>query len=222
VVGLVVFSLLAVNIPLTAFAFMGGALAIGIGFGAQNIINNFISGLILLVEKPIKLGDIVEVEGIRGRVSNIGSRCCLVSRADGVDMLIPNSSFLEKSVTNWTLSDRKLRFGVNVGVAYGAPLPEAMRLLRLAAHGNPAVLDNPAPEVQLEDFGDNAQVLRVEYWLDMAVSPDFRRVASEIRQAIGEAFAASGIEISFPQRDIHLDSRAPLQVEVVQAGKTPD
>ena len=222
VLGLVVFSLLAVNIPLTAFAFMGGALAIGIGFGAQNIINNFISGLILLVEKPIKLGDIVEVEGIRGRVSNIGSRCCLVSRADGVDMLIPNSSFLEKSVTNWTLSDRKLRFGVNVGVAYGAPLPEAMRLLRLAAHGNPAVLDNPAPEVQLEDFGDNAQVLRVEYWLDMAVSPDFRKVASEIRQAIGAAFAANGIEISFPQRDIHLDSRTPLQVEVVQQpGKTP-
>ena len=123
---------------------------------------------------------------------------------------------------NWTLSAGNLPFGVNVGVAYGAPLPEAMRLLRLAAHGNPAVLDNPAPEVQLEDFGDNAQVLRVEYWLDMAVSPDFRRVASEIRQAIGEAFAANGIEISFPQRDIHLDSRTPLQVEVVQQpGKTP-
>jgi small-conductance mechanosensitive channel len=214
-IGLVVLALLTAHIPLTAFAFMGGALALGIGFGAQNILNNFISGMILLVEKPIKLGDIVEVEGIRGRVHDIGSRCCQVQRFDGIDMLIPNSVFLEQTVTNWTLSDQLLRFSVTVGIAYGSPVETAMRLVREAVTEHMAVLKVPLPLVLLEDFGDNALMLRVDYWLDISLQDNSRQVSSEIRLGIDKRFAEHGIAIPFPQRDVHLDSREPIRVEMV-------
>lgn len=214
-VGLVVLALLTAHIPLTAFAFMGGALALGLGFGAQNILNNFISGMILLVEKPIKLGDIVEVDGIRGRVQDIGSRCCQVQRFDGIDMLIPNSVFLERTVTNWTLSDQLLRFSVMVGIAYGSPIDTAMRLVREAVSDHLAVLKVPLPLVLLEDFGDNALQLRVDYWLDISLQDNSRQVSSEIRLGIEKRFAEHGIAIPFPQRNVHLDSREPIRVEMV-------
>jgi len=214
-VGLVVLALLTAHIPLTAFAFMGGALALGLGFGAQNILNNFISGMILLVEKPIKLGDIVEVDGIRGRVQDIGSRCCQVQRFDGIDMLIPNSVFLERTVTNWTLSDQLLRFSVMVGIAYGSPIETAMRLIREAVTAHMAVLKVPLPLVLLEDFGDNALQLRVDYWLDISLQDNSRQVSSEIRLGIEKRFAEHGIAIPFPQRDVHLDSHEPIRVEMV-------
>lgn len=214
-IGLVVLALLTAHIPLTAFAFMGGALALGLGFGAQNILNNFISGMILLVEKPIKLGDIVEVDGIRGRVQDIGSRCCQVQRFDGIDMLIPNSVFLERTVTNWTLSDQLLRFSVMVGIAYGSPVETAMRLVREAVTDHLAVLKVPLPLVLLEDFGDNALQLRVDYWLDINLQDNSRQVASEIRLSIEKRFAEHGIAIPFPQRDVHLDSFNPIRVEMV-------
>ena len=213
--GLVVLALITAHIPLTAFAFMGGALALGLGFGAQNILNNFISGMILLVEKPIKLGDIVEVDGIRGRVHDIGSRCCQVQRFDGIDMLIPNSVFLEKTVTNWTLSDQLLRFSVTVGIAYGSSVETAMQLVREAVVGHLAVLKVPLPLILLEDFGDNALQLRVDYWLDISIQDNNRQVASEIRQGIEKRFAEHGIAIPFPQRDVHLGSRDPIRVEMV-------
>ncbi|MBT9539957.1 mechanosensitive ion channel domain-containing protein [Thiobacillus sp.] len=216
-VGLVVLALITAHIPLTAFAFMGGALALGLGFGAQNILNNFISGMILLVEKPIKLGDIVEVDGIRGRVHDIGSRCCQVQRYDGIDMLIPNSVFLERTVTNWTLSDQLLRFSVTVGIAYGSPIETAMRLVREAVTDHASVLKVPMPLVLLEDFGDNALLLRVDYWLDISLQDNSRQVASEIRLGIDKRFAEHGIAIPFPQRDVHLDSREPIRVEMVAA-----
>jgi potassium-dependent mechanosensitive channel len=214
-IGLVVLALLTAHIPLTAFAFMGGALALGLGFGAQNILNNFISGMILLVEKPIKLGDIVEVDGIRGRVHDIGSRCCQVQRFDGIDMLIPNSVFLERTVTNWTLSDQLLRFSVMVGIAYGSPIETAMRLIREAVSEHLAVLKVPLPLVLLEDFGDSALQLRVDYWLDISLQDNSRQVSSEIRLGIEKRFAEHGIAIPFPQRDLHLGSRDPIRVEMV-------
>jgi small-conductance mechanosensitive channel len=217
VAGLVAFALFTVHIPLTVFTFLGGALAIGVGFGAQNILNNFISGLILLAESPIKLGDIVEVDGVRGRVSQIGSRCCQVRRFDGIDMLIPNSSFLEKNVTNWTLSDQHLRCTLTVGIAYGSPVGDAASLIGSAAAGHPRVLQDPAPEVYLEEFGDNALILRLDFWVDLVVEPNYRRVASDIRHRIQEWFDARGIAIAFPQRDIHLDAPNPVRVEIVAA-----
>lgn len=217
VIGLVVLALITAHIPLTAFAFLGGALALGLGFGAQNLLNNFISGVILLVEKPIKPGDIVEVDGIRGRVYDIGSRCCQVQRFDGIDMLIPNSVFLEKTVTNWTLSDQLLRFTVNVGIAYGAPTETAIQLIQEAVSSHPSVLKLPLPLVLLDEFGDSALQLRADYWLDLSLQDNSRQVASEIRLDIEKRFAEQGIAMPFPQRDVHLDSRDPIRVEMVAA-----
>ncbi|MGZ8157696.1 MAG: mechanosensitive ion channel domain-containing protein [Methylobacter sp.] len=216
VVGIVVFALVSVHIPLTVFTFLGGTLAIGVGFGAQNILNNFISGMILLMERSIKIGDIVEVEGVLSRVTHIGSRCCQVHRFDGIDMLIPNSSFLEKSVTNWTLSDHTLRCSVTVDTAYGAPPRQAMALVERAAAKHPQVMKIPAPEVYLQEFGADALNLRLDFWIDLHVQPNRYRVMSDIRLHIEELFADEGIAISFPQRDVHLDIISPVKVEMVE------
>ena len=216
-VGLIIVALVRVHIPLTVFTFFGGALAIGIGFGAQNIINNFMSGLILLAERTIKLGDLVEVDGILSRVTKIGSRCCQVHRFDGIDMLIPNSSFLEKNVTNWTLSDQHLRCTVTVGIAYSTPARIALALVGQAAAEHPQTLENPAPAVYLDEFGDNAIKLRIDFWIDLVVQPNRYRIMSDVRLHIEELFAQNGIVIAFPQRDVHLDLANPVKVELTTA-----
>lgn len=213
-VGLVIIALVRVHIPLTVFTFFGGALAIGFGFGAQNIINNFISGLILLAERTIKLGDIVEVDGVLSRVTQIGSRCCQVHRFDGIDMLIPNSSFLEKNVTNWTLSDQRLRCTVTVGIAYGSPARTALALVERAAAQHPQVLKDPVIDVYLQEFADNALSLRLDFWVDLNVQSNRLRVMSDVRMHIEELFAENGIVIAFPQRDVHLDLASPVKVEL--------
>jgi len=203
VVAILVFALVSVHIPLTVFTLLGGTLAIGVGFGAQNLLNNFISGLILLMERSIKMGDIVEVEGILSCVTHIGSRCCQVQRFDGIDMLIPNSSFLEKTVTNWTLSDHCLRLSVLVGVAYGTSATQAMKV--------------PEPEVYLQDFAADALSLRLDFWIDLEIQPNRYRVLSDVRLRIEQLFAEANIVIPFQRRDIHLDVIKPLKVEMVKA-----
>jgi len=219
IVILILLALDIVNIPLTVFAFLGGALAIGIGFGAQTLINNFISGLILLIERPISLGDLVEVEGVRGRVGNIGARCSRIRRADGIDMLVPNSAFLEKNVTNLTLTDTKLRVSIKIGVAYGSPLREVTRLLQQAVEEHGKVLKDPIPLVMFEDFGDNALMFAVEFWVNVTTQTDFRVVASDLRFMIERLFRETGIVIAYPQRDVHLDQTRPLEI-VVKTGDT--
>lgn len=214
VIALLLTALDIVNIPLTVFAFLGGAIAIGVGFGAQNLINNFISGLIMLIERPISLGDLVEVEGVRGRVRNIGARCSIISRADGIDMLVPNSSFLEKNVTNLTLINSQLRVAVKVGVAYGSPLRDVTRLLKEAAASHGKVLKEPEPLILFEDFGDDALLFSVEIWVNVSPQTDSRVVASDLRYMIERLLREAGIEIAFPQRDVHLDQRRPLEVVV--------
>jgi len=214
VIVLMLLALDIVNIPLTVFAFMGGALAIGIGFGAQTLINNFISGLILLIERPISLGDLVEVEGVRGRVGNIGARCSRIRRADGIDMLVPNSAFLEKNVTNLTLTDTKLRVSIKVGVAYGSPLREVSHLLEQAMEEHGKVLKDPAPLILFEDFGDNALMFAMDFWVNVTTQTDFRVVASDLRFMIERLFREAGIVIAYPQRDVHLDQTRPLEIIV--------
>jgi len=212
-------ALVMVKIPFTVFAFLGGALAIGVGFGAQNLINNFISGIILLFERPIKVGDIVEVEGTRGRIVNIGGRCSQVKRFDGVDILVPNSSFLEKNVVNWTLSDKIVRLSVSVGVAYGSPTREVIRLIEEAADKHGKVLKFPEPIILFEDFGDNALIFTTYFWTEVSPHADYRIVASDLRLMIDKRFAEAGITIAFPQRDVHLDSSCPMKVQIVEPGE---
>jgi small-conductance mechanosensitive channel len=214
-------ALVTVKIPFTVFAFLGGALAIGVGFGAQNLINNFISGIILLFERPIKVGDIVEVEGTRGRIVNIGGRCSQVRRFDGVDILVPNSSFLEKNVVNWTLSDEIIRLSVSVGVAYGSPTREVIRLIGEAADEHGKILEFPEPIILFEDFGDNALIFTIYFWTEVSLHADYRIVASDLRLMIDKRFAEAGITIAFPQRDVHLDNPHPIEVKIVES-QEPD
>jgi potassium-dependent mechanosensitive channel len=222
VIALALIALDIVNIPLTVFAFLGGALAIGIGFGAQNLINNFISGLILLAERPISLGDLVEVEGVRGRVRNIGARCSQIRRADGIDMLVPNSVFLERNVTNLTLTDTQLRVSVKIGVAYGSPLRDVTRLLEETVQMHGKVLKDPVPLILFEDFGDNSLMFSVEFWVNVSAQTDSRVVASDLRFMIERVLREAGIVIAFPQRDVHLDQTRPLEVLVRSGGPAPE
>ena len=143
---LVIYGLNTVHIPFTVFAFPGGALAIGLGFGTQTMLKNFISGLILVFERPFKVGDIVEVDGIVGRIRRIGLRASIVRHFDGIDTLIPNSTLLENRVTNWTLSDSLLRHFVLVGVAYGSPTREVSHILLAVAAEHDRVMDDPLPK----------------------------------------------------------------------------
>jgi potassium efflux system protein len=219
---LVIVALNLVKIPFTVFAFLGGALAIAVGFGAQNLINNFVSGLILLIERPIKVGDIVDIEGARGRVVKIGGRCSQVRLWEGIDMLVPNSSLLEKNVTNWTLTDENLRFVIQVGVAYGSPTQETADLIHRAATEHALVLKDPAPLVIFDDFGDSALVFSLYFWVRMLEGIDPRVVRSDIRHRIDALLREAGITIAFPQRDVHVDAADALRVELVdRAGGHP-
>lgn len=210
------------NIPLTAFAFITGAVAIGIGFGAQNILNNLISGWILMTEKPIRIADFIEIDGMHSTVEVIGNRSTRIRRVDGVHLLVPNSSLLERNVVNWTLVDRTIRTTLRVGVAYGSPVREVERLIGQAVEEQDDVKTEPAPLVIFEDFGDNALVFDVYFWCDVSGERDLRKVRSNIRYRISELFDDHGIVIAFPQRDIHLASAKPLPVRLLKEGDDVD
>ncbi|NVJ58296.1 MAG: mechanosensitive ion channel [Vibrionaceae bacterium] len=198
-------SLSMINIPITAFAFLSGAIAIGFGFGAQNIINNFISGWILIGEKPIRLGDFLEIDGAKGTVEQINTRSTRIRRVDGVHMLIPNSKLLENTVVNWTLRDKLVRGSVSVGVAYGSDVKLVAKLFQEITARQEQVLPSPAAEVFFQDFGDSALVFESYFWINSRADGGIRKVSSQIRFEIDEVFKQHGIEIAFPQRDVHLD-----------------
>lgn len=214
---IILFGLHIVNIPLTAFTFLGGAIAIGVGFGAQNLINNFISGFIIMAEHPISIGDLIEMEGNFAIVEEIGARCTRIRTPGNVHILVPNSSFLEKNITNWTLSDHLIRSKVTVGVAYGSPVREVERLLNKAVSEHEKVLNAPEPFVLFNDFGDNSLVFNVYFWITMDRIMDRRIIESDVRFRIDDLFRKANIVIAFPQRDIHLDTTRPLEFKILNA-----
>lgn len=201
------------HIPLTAFAFVSGAIAIGIGFGAQNIINNFISGWILMWERPIRIGDFLEMGDIRGTVESVNTRSTRIRRNDGVHVLIPNSYLLENTVINWTLVDKLMRTTVRVGVAYGSDVKVVRQLMEQAANEHPEVLNEPPAVVFFEDFGDNALIFDLKLWIDSGEERDLRRIRSDIRFRLEELFDEAGIVVAFPQRDIHVDGQLKITRE---------
>jgi potassium efflux system protein len=152
---LVLFSLVSVKIPLTVFAFAGGALAIGLGFGMQTMLKNFVSGIIILFERPFRVGDVLDIAGQRGSVTSIGLRASVLQLWDGTETLIPNSTLLENNLTNWTYTNRKVRFLVTVGVAYGSDLRRVIESLGEAAERHGLVEKDPKPQVLLTEFGDS-------------------------------------------------------------------
>ncbi len=212
---LVVLSMLVVRIPLTIFAFMGGALAIGAGFGMQNMLKNLISGLMLLFERPFRPGDVVEVGSIRGRVLDIGVRSSHIIDANGIETVIPNSTFIEQNVTNWTLSSRSVRIVVNVGIAYGSPVKVATDLLLDIAERHGLTLANPVPQVLFEDFGSDALLFGLYIWVEINPEVSWKTIASDLRYMIYKTMTEQGIVIAFPQRDIHIDTNGPLEVRVL-------
>ena len=198
------------HVPITAFAFLSGAIAIGFGFGAQNIINNFISGWILIWEKPIRIGDFLEVEDSQGTVEEINTRSTRLKRIDGVHMLIPNSKLLENTVVNWTLVDNLIRTSVKIGVAYGSPAKQVAQLIMQAATEQKEILTEPKPLVTFEDFGDNALMFEVHFWVDSNVEGGLRVTRSNVRFRLDELFNEHNIVIAFPQMDVHIDGALAL------------
>lgn len=218
--SLALLALRIVNVPLTAFTVVGGAIAIGVGFGSQNVMNNFISGLILLVERPIRVGDLIQLEELLVTVEHIGPRSTRVRSPDNVDLIVPNSSFLEKNVVNWTLSDDRYRTSISIGVAYGAATRDVSRLLRQAVKEHGKILKKPDPIVLFTDFGDNALQFEIHFWIRMKRLMDRRIIESDIRYRIDNLFREAGIVIAFPQRDVHVDSAKPLHVHLVSDAAT--
>ncbi|MGC3961642.1 MAG: mechanosensitive ion channel [Verrucomicrobiota bacterium] len=216
VVCLILFSLTSVKIPLTVFAFAGGALAIGLGFGMQTLLKNFVSGLIILFERPFRVGDVLDVSGQQGTVTSVGLRASVLQLGDGTETLIPNSTLLEENLTNWTYSNRKVRFIVAVGVAYGSDPRRVAQALNEVAERHGLVEKEPKPQVMFTNFGDSTLNFELRFWVDVTQA-NSAQVASDLRLMIVSSFTELGINIAFPQRDMNLRATEPILVAMVPA-----
>jgi small-conductance mechanosensitive channel len=196
----------ASGIDMTKFTVLAGALGVGIGFGLQNIVNNFVSGLILLYERPIQVGDTVEVGGVTGDVERIGVRSCTLRTFEGARVVVPNGTLISERVTNWTLTDRTRRVDLRVGVAYASDPKRVIELLVGCASAHPSVLPRPSPLGLLVGFGNDALELELRFWTHVDLVPTAK---SEIALAVHGALSAAGIEIPYPQRDLHVRSVSP-------------
>jgi len=208
------------GIHLATLAVFAGAVGVGIGFGLQNIASNFISGLVILAERPITIGDRVEVAGITGQVQQIRARSTVILTNDNITMIVPNTKFIDSPVTNWTYGDPRVRFRVPVGVAYGSDLEKARTALLEVARENPQVLDEPLPTVFLEAFGGSSINLELVVWSkEMSYRP--RRFRSDLNFAIARKLREAGVEIPSPQRDISF-REGFVRVELTGAQKEPE
>jgi len=197
----------AAGIELTQLAFVAGALGVGIGFGLQNIVSNFVAGLVLLFERPIQAGDIIELENLFGEVRRIGVRSSTVRTFQGAEVIVPNASLITTNVVNWTLSDRLRRMEINVGVAYGSDPTRVKEILIEVAKSHPEVLAEPAPLALFEGFGESSLDFSIRCWT--GAFDRFLAIRSDIRTGIHAALLDAGITIPFPQRDLHIKSVAP-------------
>ena len=213
------FALKLVEVPLTAFTVLGGAVALGVGFGSQNIVNNFISGLILLVERPVKVGDLIQLDDLYGNVEHIGARSTRVKTGENMDIIVPNSTFLETNVVNWTLSDNNMRTHVTFGVMYGSSVGKVTHLALKAAANHDRVFDRPAPFVIFTNFGENALEFELHFWVSVRTLMERRQIESDIRFNIDHLFREAGIVLAYPQRDVHLHADQPIRVQMAAGGR---
>jgi potassium efflux system protein len=219
IIGIGIFAALsALGLQWSQLQWLVAALGVGIGFGLQEIVANFISGLIILFERPIRVGDVVTVGDKEGTVSRIRIRATTIRDWDGKELLVPNKEFVTGRLLNWTLSDTQTRIIISVGIAYGSDVEQALKILRDVVRAHPRTLKDPAPLIVFENFGDNALELSARCFLG---SVDQRlTVMSELRTAINQAFHEAGIAIAFPQRDVHLDTGGPIRVSLEPASAT--
>ena len=205
------------GIHLGALTVFAGAVGVGIGFGLQNIASNFISGLVILAERPITVGDRVEVAGIAGQVQHIRARSTVIVTNDNITMIVPNTKFIDSPVTNWTYGDPRVRFRIPVGVAYGSDVNKVRDALITAAREHPAALSDPEPSVFLDKFGDSTIDFELVVWsMEMSYRP--RRFKSDLNFLIDKHLRAASIEIPNPQRDLHIRSGV-LKVQNVDAAQ---
>ncbi|HEY6871289.1 MAG TPA: mechanosensitive ion channel domain-containing protein [Geobacteraceae bacterium] len=191
------------GINLTTLQVIAGTVGIGVGFGLQNIASNFVSGLIILFERPITIGDRIEVGNVEGDVLEINARSTTVVTNDNIAIIIPNSKFITENVVNWSLTGSDVRFRIPVAVAYGSDLKKVVALLEESARDNPDVLENPPPAVRFLAFGDNGLLLELRVW-STTLTHRKATLISALNFAINDAFQAHGIEMPFPQRDIRV------------------
>jgi len=202
----VVATLSALGINLSAFAFFGGAIGVGVGFGLQKVVSNLVSGLILLLDRSIKPGDVIEVGQTYGRIQSLGARYVSVVTRDNTEYIIPNEDLITNRVINWSFTDKLVRLKITVGVSYDSDVHEVRRLMRKAASGVSRVLEEPEPVCHLKDFGESSIDMELRFWIG---DPEngISNVSSTVRLAIWDAFKENHIEIPFPQRDLHIRSQ---------------
>jgi small-conductance mechanosensitive channel len=209
-----------VGIDLSSLAVIAGAIGVGLGFGLQNIISNFISGIIILAERPIAIGDRVEIGDTGGVVEKINLRSTTIVTNDNITIIVPNSDFITSKVTNWSYGDPKVRIRVPFGVAYGTDTERLRQLMIEVALENPRVLKEPAPELFFNGFGDSSLNFELGVWTaEMASKP--RRFRSDLNYAIERKLRENDIEIPFPQRDLHLRTGQFVAPVTAAASSTP-
>jgi small-conductance mechanosensitive channel len=205
------FTLQSTGIDLSTVTVFAGAVGVGVGLGLQSLASNFISGLVILAERPIKIGDRIEVAGVAGQVTSIRARSTTVITNDNISLIVPNSVFTEHTVTNWSHGDQKVRFRIPVNVAYGSDMEKVKKALLRVAKQHPAVLAVPEPTVFFDSFGDSALKLELVVWsAEMSYRP--RRFRSDLNFAIDRAFRDDQIELPFPQQDVNI-RQGTLRVE---------
>jgi small-conductance mechanosensitive channel len=199
--------LAVLGINLTKLTVLTGALGVGIGFGLQSVVNNFVSGLILLFERPIQVGDTVEVGDLVGTVRRIGIRACTVHTRQGADIIVPNSQLITEKVTNWTLSDMLRRIDLPIGVSYSSVPKEVIKVLERVAIDHPQILADPPPQAVFTGYGDSSINFELRAWTDQF--DDWPRIRSELATAVFEAAHAAGISFPFPQREVRILKDSP-------------
>jgi small-conductance mechanosensitive channel len=203
----IIVALGSLGINLSAFAFIGGAVGVGIGFGLQKVVSNLVSGIILLLDRSIKPGDVIEIGSTYGRIQSLGARYVSVATRDNTEYLIPNEDLITNQVINWSFSDKLVRLKIVVGVSYDSDVHEVMRLMMAAATSVPRVMATPKPVCQLKNFGDSSIDMELRIWIS---DPEngIANVGSLVRIAIWDMFKEHRIEIPFPQQDIHIKSKS--------------
>jgi small-conductance mechanosensitive channel len=219
-------TVLFVGMPFSIVSILGAVVLLGASLGAKNTIYDYMSGLVLALEQPVRIGDCIEVSEYAGFVEEIRGRYTRVRRFDGIDVLVPNSKFLEEEIVNWTLHDSKLRAEVKVGVEYGSDVDAVMDVLASCMQEREDILSEPAPSVLFWDFGDSALVLKLFFWLEVDNPLDMWSVESELRRVVINKLHESDISIAYPQRDLHLDAPHPLKIDLHdgrnKTGRSPD
>ena len=198
------------GINLTTLAAVGAVLLVGIGLGLQTITHNFISGLIMLFERPVQEGDFVEVDGVQGRVQAVNAYSTKVDTLDHVTIIVPNSKFLSENVTNWSFQESKVRIHASVGVSYSSDVELVAETLLEVGRAHPEVLSDPEPQIQFLAFGDSSLNFDLLVWIEDPPRQLF--VVSDLNFAIVQAFRERDITIPFPQRDLHVRSAVPMSV----------